>query len=334
MNKGISITYLTKTGLCNLNSGEGESNGIDMKKYVYQMDRYYYVSGQAIRYYIKEAIRYLTNEHACIPDSKGQSCGHIHLCPLCDLMGFMNPMPNSGSDTRTSPVSVSPAQAVYPIKAINNDFMTGVKNNIDEPNKKASDMIHTEISKNLYKGGYDIDINKISCVRKFKEDKWEVANPNPNAKKKKIEKSLMYSEYEPVFEDETEYMEKKINRIKMFLEAIMMTKDYGKQSRLMTDFTPDIVVLSTQTKLNHRLQKLFEVDKQGNVNLQRVRDILEEMKDYSDFYVGMIDGVVSNQKELVDLFTNEYNIPVSTPKGAIDEVIEEVPILCMDSDSD
>jgi len=80
--KGIEIVWLSKTDLTNLNSGEGESNFIDIKKFKKNGIEYPYVSGQAMRYYIKEAIRRNLdeNEFMCVPNDKGETCGNIENC--------------------------------------------------------------------------------------------------------------------------------------------------------------------------------------------------------------------------------------------------------------
>ena len=55
--KGVNIVWLSKTDLTNLNAGEGETNYIDIKKFKKEGKEFPYVSGQAMRFYIKEAIR-------------------------------------------------------------------------------------------------------------------------------------------------------------------------------------------------------------------------------------------------------------------------------------
>jgi len=58
--------WLSETDLTNLNAGEGESNYIDIKKFKKDSIEYPYVSGQAMRFYLKEAIRRdLKNKSIC-----------------------------------------------------------------------------------------------------------------------------------------------------------------------------------------------------------------------------------------------------------------------------
>ena len=99
--KGINLVWLSKTDLTNLNAGEGGTNLIDVKKYKYQGKDYPYVSGQAMRFYLKKMIRRgIKPEEACIPDKEGRGCGKIDSCVLCDLFGFMIPELAMGANTR------------------------------------------------------------------------------------------------------------------------------------------------------------------------------------------------------------------------------------------
>ncbi len=77
--KGLNLVWLSETDLTNLNAGEGESNYIDVKKFKKDGIEYPYVSGQAMRFYLKEAMRrgLEDTEYMCIPNDKGETCGDI-----------------------------------------------------------------------------------------------------------------------------------------------------------------------------------------------------------------------------------------------------------------
>ena len=80
--KGINMVWLSESDLSNLNSGEGESNFVDVKKYKKDNVEYPYVSGQAMRFYLREAIRrnLKDDDHMCVPNNKGETCGNIKEC--------------------------------------------------------------------------------------------------------------------------------------------------------------------------------------------------------------------------------------------------------------
>ena len=163
--KGISIVWLSETDLTNLNSGEGESNYIDVKKYKSEGMEFPYVSGQAMRYYMKEAIRrnLSEKEYMCVPDDRGETCGKITECLNCDLFGFMRPYSGEekgggGARIRTSPVKVSPAIGLLPFEDNSViDFLTRRY----KGEKLEGDIVNIEIGTNIYKCGLSVDVRRI-----------------------------------------------------------------------------------------------------------------------------------------------------------------------------
>lgn len=298
--KGINMTWLSETDLTNLNAGEGESNYIDIKKYKENGTEYPYVSGQAMRFYIRESLRRQLNknEYMCIPDDKGETCGNIEDCINCDLFGFMTTIKGSGAITRVSPVKVSPAIGLLPFDENSNvDFLTR-RHRVTEGNKMEGDIVNIEIGTNIYKAGVSIDVLRVGAEEEVQEEK---------------RTSEIVSKIKE---------EEKISRIKKIIESIGFISDYSKQARLLTDFTPDIITISLQNKYSHRLQKLFELSNGKNLNEQRLKEVLDDVSSYSDeIFVGMTSGVIENEKIVKDLF-EEKSIEVLTPKEAIDASLE------------
>ena len=274
MKKGINVVWLSEVDLTNLNSGEGESNYIDVKKYKKDGIEYPYVSGQAMRHYFRDAIRRTTDKYMCVPDDKGETCGDIEKCIGCDLFGFMTTVKNKGSIVRTSPLKVSPAIGLLSFEDNSTvDFLTRSKyKEIGE--KTGGDIVNVELGTNIYKCGISIDIERIGGEEVI-DDK---------ERKLSIECGV----------DENERKE----RIKLILDAIRYLSDYSKQSRLLTDFTPDILVASVQNRYSHRLQKALEIDENRNLNVNRLKEILEDVMEYGEVYFGMISGVVANEEEV------------------------------------
>jgi len=305
--KGINATWITETDLTNLNSGEGESNYIDVKKYKKAGTEYPYVSGQAMRYYMKEAIRRKLNdqEYMCVPDEDGETCGEIEKCLLCDLFGFMTTRAaesdrKGGAVTRVSPVKVAPAIGLLPFEENSNiDFLTR-KHRKEEEEELEGDIVNVEVGNNVYKSGVSIDVAKIGAKEKVEEAR------------------------EVIIEDIVD-TETKINRIKKILKSIKTISDYSKQARLLTDFTPDIIILTLQDTYNHRLQKAFQFE-DGNkkVNEERLKEILEEVSKYSEqMFVGMIDGVIENEEKVKEIF-EDNDIDIVTPADAIEKTINQI----------
>lgn len=295
--KGLNVVWLSKTDLTNLNAGEGESNYIDVKKYKKDGIEYPYVSGQAMRFYLKEAMRRSLedNDYMCIPDDKGETCGEINKCLMCDLFGFMTTVKGKGAVTRVSPVKVSPAIGLLPFdENANVDFLTR-RHRVSEGAKMEGDIVNIEIGTNIYKSGISIDMIRVGGEEKVNEEKRTVS----------IENAVEISE--------------KNNRIKKTLDALRFLADYSKQARLLTDFSPDMIAISVQKKYSHRLQKLFELNNGRELNIQRLNEILSDVSEYSDkILFGMVSGVVKNEAD-VKKAVEAKGIQVKTPSEVINE---------------
>jgi CRISPR-associated protein Cst2 len=307
--KCIEVVWLSQTDLTNLNAGEGEANFIDIKKYKKNGVEYPYVSGQAMRYYFKEAIRRnLSNsEYMCVPNDRGETCGDIEKCIGCDLFGFMTTIKKGtvlpgypeghpgGAVTRVSPVKVSPAMGLLPFEdnAVI-DFLT--RRHRGEEGEMSGDIVNVEIGVNLYKCGVVIDIARIGGEEKVDEETRSV----------KIEYYL----------DDTE----RKKRISKVIEMLRYLADYSKQARLLTDFTPDIILITFQNIYSHRLQKAFKLNNDG-LDLERLEAVIKDVKEYSPKIIaGILPGVIDNEDKVKDKL-KELGVEVKSTSEAIKEAL-------------
>lgn len=298
--KAISAVWLVKTDLTNLNSGVGGAQLVDVKKYKRDGADYPYVSGQAMRYYLKQAIRRaIDTKDCCVPDSKGEGCGNIKDCILCDLFGFMKPEEKVGAFRRTSPIKMSPAMGLLPLQDnLTLDFLTRTKE--QESGKLEADIVNVELGVNIYKAGFAIDLVKVGGEEEidFKAQR---------------SKGIQY------------FIEEggRKSRIKIALEALKNLADYSKQARLLTDFTPEILLIGLQDRYNHILQKALELKASTKeINTERLDQVLTELKG-EKIYAGILSGAINNEKELKEVL-EKHTIPIMTPTEAIDRVIHEV----------
>jgi|Deesub1362A_J573_1020465.scaffolds.fasta_scaffold01016_5 CRISPR-associated protein Cst2 len=312
----IQMVWLSQTGLTNLNSGEGGSNLVDIKKYRHNGQEYPYVSGQAMRFYLKEAIRrHLNPGEACVADEQGETCGRIAECVLCDLFGFMTTLPDVGALTRVSPVKVSPATGQIPLHdSMVSDFLTRRHRGVPEVEEGGlrGDIVNVELSTNLYKAGLCVDVRRVG----FEEERVQIAERA--GKKPKPIFSVELKEHVPSGE--------RARRIKLLLDAIKDFSDYSKQARLLTDFTPDLVLIALQENYSHRLQKALEVeltDGGVHLNVERLKQVLQEVQEELAeidkrlaLWAGMLDGVVANIDE-VRRALEGAKVPILTPREAI-----------------
>ncbi len=301
--KSIGIVWLSQTDLTNLNAGEGGTNLVDIKKYKKNGVEYPYVSGQAMRYYIKEAIRrnLRDNEYMCVPNDKGETCGNIEKCIGCDLFGFMITVKGKGSIPRVSPVKVSPAIGLLPFdeNAVL-DFLTRRHRLNSTEGEMGGDIVNVEIGLNLYKCGLVIDTVRVGGEEKINE-----------------EDRTIEIEY---YVDENE----RKNRIAKVIEAIRFLSDYSKQARLLTDFTPDFILIAFQDKYSHRLQKAIRLKENLSIDLDRLETILKDIKEYSPkIFAGILPGTIENEKEVKEKL-QKLGIEVKTPYEAINAALEQL----------
>lgn len=317
--KGINLVWLSKTDLTNLNAGEGGTNLIDVKKYKYQGKDYPYVSGQAMRFYLKEMIRRgIKPEEACIPDREGRGCGRVDSCVLCDLFGFMIPELAMGANIRVSPVKVSTAMGLLPFEDNSVvDFLLQLQKYREPGEKIEPTPVSVELAINAYKAGVSIDAVRVGA----EEEAPKIGETllGKGGKTRPIHGLNLKELVAPV--------EKK-RRIRLLLEAVKNFSDYSKQARLLTDFTPDLILISIQDRYSHRLQKALELRKDSehsegeiSLNVQRMQDILKDIKPYCKaLFAGVIEGIIVNGDEFTGSL-KDIGVKVTTPGEAIDNAI-------------
>ncbi|MDY6969415.1 MAG: type I-B CRISPR-associated protein Cas7/Cst2/DevR [Spirochaetota bacterium] len=289
---------MAETDLTNLNAGIGGSNLVDLKKYKKDGVDYPYVSGQAMRYYLKEGIRRLVDsQQYCVANDKGETCGDIDKCILCDLFGFMTTLKDQGAQIRVSPIKMSPAIGLLPLNDnLTIDFLTRRKPQ-EEVGKLSGDIVNVELGVNLYKAGLSIDLAKIGGE--------EVIDNN-------------HIKIESKVKDE----DVKKKRVKITLEAFKNLSDYSKQARVLTDFTPNFILIALQNQYNHLLQKAIELKDGKNLNEERLDQILTALKNET-IYAGLLAGTLDNEDGIKEVLA-EHNIGSMTPTEAIDKVINEI----------
>jgi|YelNatPaOPRAMG01_1025707.scaffolds.fasta_scaffold37564_2 CRISPR-associated protein Cst2 len=310
--KAINGVWMARTDLTNLNSGIGGSNLVDVKKYKLHGVDYPYVSGQAMRYYWKEAIRRLiTPNDYCVANDKGETCGDITSCILDDLFGFMTTIKKDkdttgGARIRVSPIKMSPAMGLLSLQDnLTIDFLTRRKPQ-ETAGELKGDIVNVELAVNLYKAGFSIDVAKVGGEEKIDPGK---------RKSKGIEYEING--------------DKRKERILLALKAFKNISDFSKQARVLTDFSPDIILLSVQDNYNHLIQKALEIRPNSTIELhtERFDEILSDLKKSGNtIFAGLLSGVFQNEEKIKEILS-KHKITVTTPIQAIDNVYNEVNTL-------
>ncbi len=315
--KGITMVWLSKTDLTNLNAGEGGGGNVtELKTYDNGKP---YASGQSVRHALREAIeRNNPGVFRCTPESP---CGDIENCWLCDLFGYLNPKLDEGFDRRWSPIKATPA-----LGQIASDIVTDLlirmsekpkpktrraqtedeQENSDngEQRKRDQRIAYVQMMSNVYRVGLSLDFANIGFAKKAKYDGtgnkaefkgWEeIANISPDERKK---------------------------RAVAVLEAIGGIADFAKQARNAASLSPDIFIASIHSRYSHRTLRALECDDNGKVNTDTLKFILKDLQDDgAKLFFGFTPRVVENDKELLET-VKEFGLEPVNPIQALRNLV-------------
>ncbi len=295
------VAYIIKVNLAHLNGWEWAWNITSIKKISdYNWDEYAYVSGQALRRYLKETLKlggkkitsvdkdwnpyYLKDENdeeikkwfdnqiskkskwwdfnEFINVAKKVFKKYIDL----DLFWFMFP----NWQRRWSPVKVSPLISIFPWKW-ETDFLTR-KQLVEFWENKSWNIVNVEIDSNNFMR-WNIIINE-SLVWVWEDE-------------------YSYDKYELL--DETERKE----RIQDLLEAIKNLTWGAVQSRNLEDISPVFALIINQKYGNPFLLNIVKVDRKWNLNINEIIDVLKENWIKNGSYI-IKKGIFPNESVIID----------------------------------
>jgi len=298
MRNFVNLGYLTKVNIDNLNSSENPGNLIVLKKVQDSKGDYYaYVSGQALRYYLKETMNQLgmpltkldkSGEYIIKTSSKESTERYGEILkehPDLDLLGFMEAVKGGGMALRRwSPVKVSPMINVYPWKG-ENDMLTRKKEG-----QEGGDLVKVEINTfNFMRGTIVMDMDMIGA--RVDEMSYEI---------------------EPVLNEKD-----KAHRINCLVESIKNLDGGAKKARLLDDLTPKFVVVTKQKAGTPLFLNALDVDEEGNINIALINEILEEFDNIIEEYsVGLRSGIFKNEKEI----KNNFGDKITSVNKALDKI--------------
>ena len=302
--KGVAIVWLSKTDLSNLNAGEGGGGNVTELK-TYDNGRKPYASGQSVRHALREAIhRNNPGVFLCVPETP---CTKVGECWLCDLFGFLNPKSGEGFDRRWSPIKVTPA-----LGQVASDVVTDLLIRMSDKEKEGTQtsdqrIAYVQIMANVYRIGLSLDVANVG----------KVITPQYDGKGKNAE----FKGWETTVEIERQ---QKIERTIAVLDAIGGIADFAKQARNAASLAPDVFIASTHSRYSHRTLRALELDDAGNVNIEALRVVLQDLKDDgAELFCGFTPGVVENDETLTHLL-DECQIEKVNPIRALKNLIEYV----------
>jgi len=290
----LNIAYITRVNLASLNGSEGTGGNItEMKKVSdYKGNEYAYVSGQALRRYLKETLMQL-GEKITEVDEKGEPTFKVDGKTVdldrkfndyketafkeyvdLDLFGFM--FPNGGR--RWSPVKVSPLLSLLPYKG-EYDYLTR-KQKPKEGNEKSGNIVQIEIDTlNFMRGNIIINLNHIG--NEVDEYTYEINSILNN--------------------------EEKNHRLNVLLDAIKYFNGGAKQARNLEDLAPKFIVISKQKTGNPFLLNILKVDEDGKIDIESLKEaIIDNVVE--DLTIGITNGIFTNEKKIKEEFENVVTV--------------------------
>ncbi len=303
--KGITMVWLSKTDLSNINAGEGGGGNVTELK-TYDNGRKPYASGQSVRHALREAIeRNNLGIFHCTPESP---CGDVKNCWLCDLFGYLNPKLNEGFDRRWSPIKATPA-----LGQIANDIVTDLlirmsdREKSDDKQTRDQRIAYVQIMSNVYRTGLSLDFANIGMVIRAK---YEGKGKN--------------QEFAGWETDTDIGIEERQKRAIAVLEAVGGIADFAKQARNATSLSPDIFIASTHSRYSHRTLRALECDDKGNVKVDTLRVILQDLQDDgATIFFGFTPQVIKNDDKLLKT-VEEFGLEPVNPIRALRNLTETV----------
>ena len=295
--KGITMVWLSKTDLSNLNAGEGGGGNVTELK-TYDNGRKPYASGQSVRHALREAIE--RNNPGVFLCTSESPCGDVQNCWLCDLFGYLNPKLGEGFDRRWSPIKATPA-----LGQVANDIVTDLlirmsdREKSDEKQTRDQRIAYVQMMSNVYRTGLSLDVANIGIVVR--------------AKYEGKGKDQAFGGWETVADIKTEARR---SRVVAVLEAIGGISDFAKQARNAASLSPDIFIASTHSRYSHRTLRALECDDDGNVNTDTLRVILQDLQDDgATMFFGFTPHVVANDDALLET-VKEFGLgPINPIRG-------------------
>jgi CRISPR-associated protein Cst2 len=291
----LNIAYITKVNIASLNGAEGSGGNVTVMKKISNSngDEFAYVSGQALRRYLKETLMQLGEKISSVDedgnpsieengkypslnakiDDKQREKIYKSVCDL-DLFGFM--LPKGGR--RWSPIKVSPLVSLLSYKG-EYDYLTRKQKTEDE-SKKSGNIVQVEIDTlNFMRGNIMINISHIGKeINEYTYEEKEILTKN-----------------------------ERNERLNIFLDAIKSFNGGAKQARNLEDITPKFIIISQQKTGNPFLLNVFSVDNNGSINIENIKEALSS-NITEKYTIGISKGIFTNEEEIRNSFENVVTI--------------------------
>ncbi len=299
----VSIVWLCKTDLSNMNSGEGGGgNVVELK--TYRAGRRPYMSGQSVRHALREAIE-RANPGCFTSTPEAPSCD-IAKDWLCDLFGYLSPKKGEGSNRRWSPIKCTPALGQVDSEIVT-DLLLRMSDleKSDENAARDQRLAYVQLTENIYRVGISIDVFNVGRQLVVEGD----------SKAKKITRRE--------FQDYIDAKERS-RRVQAVIDAVGRLGDFAKQARNATSMAPDIFLGAISPVYSQRGLRALELNDNGDVDVDAFAAIVADLQQAgAELVLGHTPGVVGNDAALLQA-CKSAGIEVGYPTAMLKKLAEKV----------
>lgn len=300
-----------------------EDNSIKVKSIWKNNIQYPYVSGQALRFWLRETLEKNFN-WSMSPVNREKKIAFTEANPITypddDVFGYMRALKkkDGGTVTRISPFKNSPLISVVG-QNLTNDF--GVMARQDNRNPVPYEH---EFYSAILKGIFSIDISSIGVFSEA--ERLGYRNMYPKLIEFAQEKGLKNKDTQWILDDET-----RIKRTQDIINALPYLSGGAKNTTHLTDVSPKIVVLAAIDSGNNIFMNIvYEEDKQIKFDIDALDEVINDYEDIlkTEVYIGLRKGFLNEiQKDIRQYGKTNPKVHVGSIKEITEKFSNEIPKL-------
>jgi CRISPR-associated protein Cst2 len=311
--RAVVIGALLRIDIGNPNAGWPEGTITVIKK-VERPDRkasHPYISGQAIRRYLRDTLDELIKADKTIPEkmspleksddpkapvvTRGDPEEYID----DDLFGFMKAVKGE-TKKRESPLRVSPAFGLFPY-AGDRDLGTRSAVEYEKEAEAGGAIFETEVTNNVFRTTLLLELDRIGRWQKFETVKGSDGQLKQDARKR---------------------------RASLLIQALKYLWGGGRRTRMLVDLSPQFVICAKLTrKVPIFLHAINVRMDEGKYYLETeiLKEVLRDYEnDVQNLYVGVRKGFLGNETELQTLTVKGQKVELLSVGAAIEKLADDV----------
>ena len=322
---GLMLIDAPHSALNNAGSDAGDrtDNIVRVKSIRKGMTRYPYVSGQALRYWLRETLEDKF-DWKMSPINREKKIAFTEANPIeypdDDAFGYMRALKkkDGGTVTRISPLKNSPLVSVVGQNPTN-DFGVMARHDEGDPVPYEHEFYST-----ILKGIFSIDLASLGVF--CESEKTGYRNMYPSLVELAEEKGLTHNEDYWMLDDET-----RIKRTQDIINALPYLSGGAKNTSHLTDVTPKILVLAAIDGGNHIFMNIVREENGETVfDIDALDEVINEYSDIlkTDIFIGLRSGFLKDAQDKIREYAKDKdNVHVGSIKEMTDEFSSEIPKL-------